>query len=124
MSQTTSSPNIWQIRKRICSPSDRSDLVDKSLIIQFDNKTSRNALKWGIINVFVLMFLIMDISNRCPFSYSKWFYVEYVAAFLVGISVLYHFGRYFHFLFSFEPIKGTMDQKRLLQFNDAGMQMN
>lgn len=131
MSQQTNSPSnnssininsTLNVRKRIFSPLNRSELVDKSLVIQLNNKTNRNSLKYGIINAMILCFLMVDISNRCPFSYSKWFYVEYAVASILAVSVLYQFGRYFYFVFSFEPLKGTVDQKRLLQFNDAGMQ--
>lgn len=108
------------VRKRFCTPNERSEIVDKGLNIQLHSKTSRHALKWGLINVVILSVLMMDISNRCPFTYSKWFYVEFAVAGLVAASVLYQFCRYFHFIFSFEPIKGTVEQKRLLQFNDAG----
>lgn len=112
-------PNT-SVRKRFCTPNERSEVVDKGLDIQLHTKTSRHALKWGLINVVILSVLMMDISNRCPFTYSKWFYVEYAAAGFLAISVLYQFGRYFHFIFSFQPIRGTVEQKRLLQFNDTG----
>lgn len=101
------------------SPS-RSPIVDKSLGIYLQAKTSRSDLKWGTINVVLLSILLFDLSNKCPYAFSKWYYLEYAAAGLLGLSVLYYFSRYFFFWFTFEPINGTQEQRKLLHFDDGG----
>lgn len=98
----------------------RSPIVEKTLRIHLQTKTSRNDLKWGSINVALLSILLFDISNKCPFAFSNWYYIEYAAAILLGLSVLYYFSRYFFYWFTFEPIKGTQEQRRLLHFSEGG----
>lgn len=98
----------------------RSPIVDKSLNVYLETKQNRTDLKWGVINVLVLSVLLFDISNKCPYAFSKWYYLEYAAAASLSLSVLYYFIRIFHFWFTFEPIKGTQEQRRLLRFDDGG----
>lgn len=64
--------------------------------------------------------LLFDISNQQAFVLSKWYYAECLAAILIALSVLYHFGRYFYLLFTVQPLRGTVQQRELLQFKDGG----
>ncbi|KXJ84119.1 hypothetical protein RP20_CCG017529 [Aedes albopictus] len=104
---STSSPN---------SPSLRSPLVDRTLDLKLNIRRARECLVWGSINVGLLSVLLFDISNKCPYSFSQWYYLEYAAAAILGLSVVYYFGRYFYYVFSKEPLRGTEFQRKLLKF--------
>lgn len=110
-SQTTLKPG---------SPRQKSEIVDRGLDVYMQAKASRHALKWGSINVVLLSILMFDISNKCPFAFSKWYYLEYAVTACLALSVMYYFGKYFYILFSFEPVKGTEAQRKLLQFGVGG----
>ncbi|KAL9700446.1 hypothetical protein quinque_003887 [Culex quinquefasciatus] len=99
------------------SPSQRSPLVDNTLDLYLNTRRSRECLKWGSINIGLLSIVLFDISNKCPYSFSPWYYVEYVAAGILGASVLYYFARYFYYLFSKKPLEGTDQQRKLLKFD-------
>lgn len=103
-----------------CSPNQRNSLVDRGLDLYLASKTSRTALKWGSINIGLLSVLMFDISNQCPYAVSKWYYLEYAVAVLIACSVVFHFGRYFYIFFSFDPVQGTEEQRRLMQFEANG----
>lgn len=98
----------------------KSPIVDKGLDINLQKKINRNSMKWGSINTLILSIILYDIKNKCPYSFSNWYYVEYAAAVLLGLSVLYYFLRYFCYWLTFEPLKGTTEQRRLLHFNEGG----
>lgn len=102
------------------SPLQSSPLVRKGLDIYLENKKKRNYLKWGTINAVILSVMMYDIKNKCPFAYSKWYYIEYMIAGLLGLSVFYYFIKYLFLWFTFEPIKGTQAQRNLLHFGDGG----
>lgn len=102
------------------SPLQKNAIVDKGLSIYLQTRRKKYALKWGIINTLILLILLLDISSKCPYACSKWYYAEYMFAGLFGFSVAYNFSRYFYFLFSFDPIRGTDEQRKLLQFNENG----
>lgn len=106
---STSSPN---------SPSLRSPLVDRTLDLYLTNRRSRECLKWGSLNIALLSILLFDISNKCPYTFSHWYYLEYAAAAILAGSVLYYFSRYFYYLFSKEALKGTEQQRKLLKFDN------
>ncbi|XP_055605451.1 transmembrane protein 209 isoform X2 [Uranotaenia lowii] len=99
------------------SPTQRSPLVDRTLDLYLTNRRSRECLKWGTINVAILSVLLFDISNKCPYAFSNWYYLEYAASAILGCSVLYYFGRYFFYVFCREPLKGTEQQRKLLKFD-------
>ena len=80
-------------------------------------KISRECFKWGSVNILLLSIVLFDISNRCPYASSKWYYVEYIAAGLLGLSAFYYFARYFYYLFCLEPVKGSEEQRKLLKFD-------
>lgn len=102
------------------SPLQSSPLVKKGLDIYLENKKKRNYLKWGSINAVILAVMMYDIKNKCPFTYSKWYYIEYVVAGILALSVLYYFIKYMFLWLTFEPIKGTQAQRKLLHFEDGG----
>lgn len=77
-------------------------------------------MKWGTLNVCLLSVLLFNISNQQPFAFTKWYYVQCLAAVLVGLSVVYHFGKYFYLSFTVQPLHGTVQQRELLQFKDGG----
>lgn len=103
------------------SPLQSSPIVKKGLEIYLMNKKKRDYLKWGTINAVILSVMMYDIKNKCPFAYSKWYYIEYIVAGFLALSVLYYFIKYMFLWFRFEPIKGTPAQRKLLHFEDGGM---
>lgn len=105
------------------TPPKSSTIVQKGLNINLQNKQMRNYLKWASLNVLVLTILLMDLSNKCPYAFSHWYYVEYAAAALLMLSIFCYTLKYVYYLLTFDPIKGTSDQKRLLHFDEAGNSM-
>lgn len=98
----------------------KSPVVNKSLDIRLWAKLSRDALKWSLVHVTILGVLIYDVSKKCKYADSKLYYIEYFAMLIVGCSLFYYICRYLYFSFIWEPVVGTVEQKRLLQFdNDA-----
>lgn len=102
------------------SPNHSSPIVHKSLDIYLKNKQKRSYLKWGSINALILSIVMLDINNKCPFAFSYWFYLEYAIAGLLSLSVLYYFMNFVYTWLTFEPIKGTLAQRKLLHFNEGG----
>lgn len=97
-----------------------SPIVKKSLDIYLDNKKKRNYLKWCAINCVFLSILMYDIRNKCPFASSKMYYIEYMVAGVFALSALFYFIKYMVLWLTFEPIKGTQAQRKLLHFDDGG----
>lgn len=102
------------------SPRQLSPIVQKGLDIILQNKQKRSHLKWGTINVFILSLLLIDITNRCPYAFSNWYYVEYAAAIILSLSIVYYLFQYLFSWITFEPVKGTAAQRKLLHFDDGG----
>lgn len=102
------------------SPIESSPIVKKSLDIYLENKKKRNYLKWGSINAVFLSVMMYDIKNKCPFAFSKWYYLEYTIAGILALCVLYYFTKFIYLWLTFEPIKGTQAQRKLLHFEDGG----
>ncbi|XP_046808679.1 transmembrane protein 209 isoform X2 [Lucilia cuprina] len=75
-------------------------------------------LKWGSFNVIILAILMFDISNKCPYAESNWYYLEYGVATIVGLSMLACFLKYFLYIFYTQPVQGTRQQKNLMKFDD------
>lgn len=46
------------------------------------------------------------------------YWIEYSAIAIVGCSLVYYLGRYLYYSIIWEPVEGTEEQKRLLQFDD------
>ncbi|XP_018795793.1 PREDICTED: transmembrane protein 209 [Bactrocera latifrons] len=93
-------------------------LVELSLNMHLRAKLAKESLRWGCLNVVLLAILLFDISNRCPFAHSKWYYAEYIAAVLTGLGAFSSFLKYFLFIFRKNPILGTKEQKNLLKFDE------
>lgn len=87
-------------------------------------KLAKDSLRWGCLNVILLAILLFDISNRCPFAHSKWYYAEYIAAVLTGLGAFSSFLKYFLYVFRKNPILGTKEQKNLLKFDELGEKKN
>lgn len=99
------------------SPVQCSPIVNRTLELNLNKKRSRECLRWGTVNVVLLSVLLFDISNKCPYSFSHWYYFEYVAAAILASSMAYYFSCYFYYMFSAEPIQGTEQQRRILNFD-------
>ncbi|XP_059614998.1 transmembrane protein 209 [Phlebotomus argentipes] len=96
-----------------------ASIVIQSQHINLQAKMKRESLKWGAINVALLSFITFDLSNKCPDAFSRWFYVEYAAAGVLLLSIIYYFGRYLYFLYTFSPIVGSEQQRKLLNFEES-----
>lgn len=95
-----------------------SPVLNKSLQVRLWTKQSRDALKWIVVNSVILSVLVCDVMQQCKFSTSKLYYIEYAAISILCCSIFYHVVRYLYFSAIWEPVVGTVDQKRLLQFDD------
>ena len=95
----------------------RSPVLNKSLDVRLWTKLYRDARKWSIVNVAILCVLIYDVSLKCSDA-SSLFWIEYIAIGIVSLSLVYSLGRYIYFKFTWDPVVGTGEQKRLLQFED------
>ncbi|XP_005178797.1 transmembrane protein 209 [Musca domestica] len=104
--------------KTYCTPQKQNSLVERGLDLRLRAAKAKYYLKWGSINVILLAILMFDISNKCPYAESNWYYVEYAAAGVVGLSVLACFCKYFLYVFHTQPVQGTQQQKNLLKFDD------
>lgn len=95
--------------------------MEQSLDLKLRASKAKYYLKWGSFNVVILAILMFDISNKCPYAESNWYYVEYVAAAIVGLSMLACFLKYFLYIFYTQPVQGTRQQKNLMKFDDNGL---
>lgn len=95
--------------------------MEQSLDLKYRATKARYYLRWGSFNVVVLALLMFDISNKCPYAESNWYYVEYALAAFVGLSMLACFLKYFLYIFHTQPVQGTKQQKSLMKFDDNGM---
>lgn len=96
----------------------KSPVVNKSLDVRLWAKLSRDALKWSLLHVAILGVLIYDVSKKCKYAESKLYWIEYCAIGIISCSLLYYIIRYLYFSVIWEPVVGTAEQKRLLQFED------
>lgn len=96
----------------------KAPVVSRSLDLLLKAKLCREALKWSIAHVVILGILCYDVSKKCQYSFSKLYYIEYSAIVVLSLSLLYYFCRYLYFSITWEPVVGSADQKRLLQFED------
>lgn len=92
--------------------------MEKSLECHLKTKKKKECVKYGLINAFLLAILILDISNKCPYSFSKWYYLEYAAIAILLCSALCYLLKYFFYVLSSQPIKGSEIQRDLLHFDD------
>lgn len=92
--------------------------MEKSLEFHLRTKKKKECVKWGGINATLLAILVFDISYKCPYSFSKWYYVEYAAIAILSLSVLCYLLKYLFYVLSSEPIKGSEIQRDLLHFDD------
>lgn len=114
---------LWNNKKYFSSstPLKQNALVEQSLDLKLRASKAKYYLKWGSFNVVILAILMFDISNKCPYAESNWYYVEYVAAAIVGLSMLACFLKYFLYIFYTQPVQGTRQQKNLMKFDDNGL---
>lgn len=102
------------------SPQHFSPIVKKGIDSYFKNKQRRQYLQWGSINAIILAIILYDIRNQCPPASTRWYYLEYVIGGLLGLSTFYYFSKYIFIWLTFDPIKGTQSQRRLLHFENNG----
>lgn len=95
-----------------------SPVVKKSLDLRLWSKISRNALKWSLLHAAILGVLVYDVSNKCKYADSKLYWIEYLLIGIVACSLVYYIVRYIYYSVIWEPVVGTEDQKRLLQFEN------
>lgn len=105
------------------SPHHVSPIVDRGLDIILQNKQNRTFFKWGAINVLILSLLLIDITNRCPYTFSNWYYAEFGVAIILSLSIVYYLFKYIFFCITFEPVTGTAAQQKLLHFDEGGNSM-
>ncbi|XP_063707672.1 transmembrane protein 209-like [Culicoides brevitarsis] len=103
--------------KSLTSPN--RSLLNQSLQLQVTNKHRRNCLTYGALNALFLAILWFDISQQCPYSVSYWYYVEYVAAGILGVSLLYNILSYVYHRFLVSPLVVTEEQRKLLRLDDV-----
>lgn len=96
----------------------KSPVVNKSLDLRLWSKLSRDALKWSLLHAAILGILVYDVSNKCKYADSKLYWIEYFSIAIVSASLFYYIVRYIYYSVIWEPVVGTSDQKRLLQFED------
>ncbi|XP_023303699.2 transmembrane protein 209 isoform X1 [Lucilia cuprina] len=101
-----------------CTPLKQNVLVEQSLDLKMRASKAKYYLKWGSFNVIILAILMFDISNKCPYAESNWYYLEYGVATIVGLSMLACFLKYFLYIFYTQPVQGTRQQKNLMKFDD------
>uniref|UniRef100_A0A182Q460 Transmembrane protein 209 n=1 Tax=Anopheles farauti TaxID=69004 RepID=A0A182Q460_9DIPT len=100
------------------SPMQCSPIMNRTLELNLNKKRSKECLVWGTVHILLLSVVLFDISNKCPYSFSHLYYVEYAAAAILGVSMVYYYSCYFYYLFSLEPIHGTEQQRRILKFEE------
>lgn len=122
------------------SPHSRNQLVDRSLDIQLLAGQCRYFFKWGCINAVLLSIVLYDMAQRqrhqqnCPYASSVgsdaadalaenldwwWHQAEQGLAVLLALSICYNFVRLFYGRLSMQPLRGTVEQRRLLRFDDG-----
>uniref|UniRef100_A0A182Y2C3 Uncharacterized protein n=1 Tax=Anopheles stephensi TaxID=30069 RepID=A0A182Y2C3_ANOST len=99
------------------SPVQCSPIVNRTLELNLSRKRSKECLRWGTVHILLLSVVLFDISNKCSYSFSNLYYVEYIAAAMLSCSMVYYYSCYFYYLFSTEPIRGTEQQRRILKFD-------
>ncbi|XP_308809.5 transmembrane protein 209 isoform X1 [Anopheles gambiae] len=99
------------------SPVQCSPIVNRTLELNLNRKRSKECLRWGTVHILLLSVVLFDICNKCSYSFSNLYYVEYVAAAMLSCSMVYYYTCYFYYLFSAEPIRGTEQQRRILRFD-------
>uniref|UniRef100_A0A182N9A0 Transmembrane protein 209 n=1 Tax=Anopheles dirus TaxID=7168 RepID=A0A182N9A0_9DIPT len=99
------------------SPVQCSPIMNRTLELNLNKKRSKECLRWGTVHMLLLSVVLFDISNKCPYSFSHLYYVEYMAAVILGVSMVYYYSCYFYYVFSLEPIHGTEHQRRILKFD-------
>lgn len=113
------SPSVDSNTGCCSSPRARNPIVDRGLDVQLLAHQGRIFLKWGSINAVLLSIVMYDLSHKCPHARSAWFYVEYLSAAVLALSLCYNFARFFYGRMQMAPIRGTVEQRRLLRFDDA-----
>lgn len=93
-------------------------LLNQSLQIQVTSKYKRNCLIFGALNAVCLSILWFDITQKCPYAFSYWYYCEYAAASVLALSLLYHVLSWLYYRFFVATLVVTEDQRKLLCLDD------
>lgn len=94
----------------------KSAIVEKSLDLYLHKKYIRESLKYGALNALLLSILLYDITSKCPYNFSNWYYLEYAFCVITGLSLFYNLSRVLYYKISCKPVGGTLEQSRLLKF--------
>ncbi|CAH1138308.1 unnamed protein product [Phyllotreta striolata] len=98
-----------------CTP-----LLERSLTLNRNKRSMKNAFLWGMLNFVVLLIVLYDLSGSCPFYVSYYVYFEYVLVIVLTLNLFYHIGKIIKHSLSFpEPISITKEQKKLLGISDS-----
>ncbi|XP_037944362.1 transmembrane protein 209-like [Teleopsis dalmanni] len=106
------------VTKELSSPVKKSGMLQDGLDLRMRAKSANYCLKWSVIYVILFALLFYDLSFKCPRACSKWYWVEYALTTYVAISGIICVGKYLYYILSTVPLRGTMEQQRLLQFNE------
>uniref|UniRef100_A0A336K9D8 CSON005613 protein n=1 Tax=Culicoides sonorensis TaxID=179676 RepID=A0A336K9D8_CULSO len=102
--------------KSLISPN--RTLLNQSLTRQVINNHKRNCVIFGSINAVLLSIIWFDISQKCPYSFSYWYYCEYAAAGILSLSLIYYILSYMYHRYFVSPLKVTEDQRKLLRLDE------
>lgn len=94
-------------------------MVTNTVKLRFQLKQRRDSLFWAFFCICLLCIIAYDLRDRCPFSFSKLYYIEYGAATILLLSLFYNSLRYVYYVFSAKSIHGDFEQRTLLGFSDS-----
>uniref|UniRef100_D3TPF5 Uncharacterized conserved membrane protein n=1 Tax=Glossina morsitans morsitans TaxID=37546 RepID=D3TPF5_GLOMM len=92
-------------------------LVERSLDLKLREKKANYYLKWGVINLLLLLILMSDYSQSSCVQ-SNFLKIEYGAIIIIGLNTIACFTKYLFYMFKREFLQGTVQQKNLLKFDD------
>ncbi|XP_048005913.1 transmembrane protein 209 isoform X1 [Leguminivora glycinivorella] len=93
-----------------------SSLLQRTIDLQYENKKRSYSLKWSMINGFLFVVFVYDLSCKCPNYTSAFHYAEYALATVLGISLIQHGYQLFK---RSPPLAITPRQRDLLGVGDA-----
>lgn len=96
-----------------------SPLLERSLTINRNRRSMKNDFLWGTFNFVVLLIVLYDLSESCPFYVNYFLYAEYILVIILTLNLFYHVIKVVKYSLSFpEPVSITHEQKILLGVRD------
>uniref|UniRef100_A0A1B0BL71 Transmembrane protein 209 n=1 Tax=Glossina palpalis gambiensis TaxID=67801 RepID=A0A1B0BL71_9MUSC len=92
-------------------------LVEKSLDLKLREKKANYYLKWGVINLLLLL-VLMSVYSQSSCVQSNFLKLEYGAIIIIGLNTIACFTKYLFYMFKREFLHGTVQQKNLLKFDE------